>query len=207
TIGTLRMSARNDWESSLTQEWPLLGHTHQVSYSIPYATTTSARGVGDVMLNYRFQLMGDGNGTPAFSPRFSLILPTGNSARGLGEGGVGWQMNLPFSEQARDLYLHWNVGFTRVPSISRPHVGASAIWRAAPMLHPLVEALVEGTDRITLSPGMRVGWNRHDAQWVIGIAAPLTREDGVTTLSGLAISPTSSRSSEDRGPAKAGHYR
>ena len=185
TIGTLRMSARNDWESSLTQEWPLLGHTHQVSYSIPYAATTGARGVGDVMLNYRFQLMGDGNGTPAFSPRFSLILPTGNSARGLGEGGVGWQMNLPFSEQARDLYLHWNVGFTRVPSISRPHVGASAIWRAAPMLHPLVEALVEGTDRITLSPGMRVGWNRHDAQWVIGIAAPLTREDAVTTLSGL----------------------
>ena len=53
------------------------------------------------------------------------------------------------------------------------------------MLHPLVEALVEGTDRITLSPGMRVGWNRHDAQWVIGIAAPLTREDAVTTLSGL----------------------
>ncbi|PYR79813.1 MAG: hypothetical protein DMF87_10310 [Acidobacteria bacterium] len=185
TIGTLRMSARNDWESSLTQEWPLLGHTHQVSYSIPYAATTSARGVGDVMLNYRFQLMGDGNGTPAFSPRFSLILPTGNSARGLGEGGVGWQMNLPFSEQARDLYLHWNVGFTRVPSISRPYAGASAIWRAAPMLHPLVEALVEGTDRITLSPGMRVGWNRHDAQWVIGIAAPLTREDAVTTLSGL----------------------
>src|SRR5207244_1205104 len=100
TIGTVRMSARNDWESSLTQEWPLLGHTHQVSYSIPYAATTGARGVGDVMLNYRFQLMGDRNGTPAFSPRLSLILPTGSSARGLGEGGVGWQMNLPFSEQA-----------------------------------------------------------------------------------------------------------
>jgi hypothetical protein len=185
TIGTLRMSARNDWESSLTQEWPLLGQQHQISYSIPYAATTGARGVGDVMLNYRFQMLADASGTPAFSPRLSLILPTGNSARGLGDGGVGWQVNLPFSEQARDVYLHWNVGFTQVPSISRPHIGASAIWRAAPMVHPMVEALVEGTDRITLSPGIRVGWNRNEAQWVIGIAAPLVREDAATTLSGL----------------------
>ena len=185
TIGALRMSARNDWESSLTQEWPLLGHTHQISYSIPYAATAGAHGVGDVMLNYRFQLMADARGTPAFSPRLSLILPTGNSARGLGDGGVGWQVNLPFSEQARDVYLHWNVGFTRVPSISRPHVGASAIWRAAPMLHPMVEALVEGSERITLSPGIRFGWNRDAAQWVVGIAAPMIREDAMTTLSGL----------------------
>jgi hypothetical protein len=185
TIGTLRMSARNDWESSLTQEWPLFGQTQQISYSIPYAGTTGARGVGDVMLNYRVQLMADARGTPAFSPRLSLILPTGDSARGLGDGGVGWQVNLPFSEQARNLYLHWNVGFTQVPSISRPHVGASAIWRAAPMLHAMMETLVEGADRITFSPGMRVGWNRDDAQWVIGIALPVMREDAVTTLSGL----------------------
>ena len=53
------------------------------------------------------------------------------------------------------------------------------------MLHVMMEALVEGADRITLSPGVRVGWNRDDAQWVIGIAAPLTREDAATTLSGL----------------------
>jgi DtxR family Mn-dependent transcriptional regulator len=185
TIGTLRMSARSDWESSLTQEWPLLGQTHQISYSIPYAATTGARGVGDVMLNYRFQMTADARGTPAFSPRFSLILPTGDSARGLGDGGVGWQVNLPFSEQAGDVYLHWNVGFTQVPSISRPHIGASAIWRAAPMVHAMLEALVEGADRVTLSPGVRVGWNREDAQWVIGIAAPLTREDAATRLSGL----------------------
>jgi len=94
-------------------------------------------------------------------------------------------VNLPFSEQARDLYLHWNVGFTKVPSVARPHVGASAIWRAAPMLHVMMETLLEGADRVTLSPGLRVGWNRGEAQWVIGIAAPVVREDAVTTLSGL----------------------
>jgi hypothetical protein len=185
TIGILRMSARSEWETSLTQEWPLRGHTHQISYSIPYAATPDARGVGDVMLNYRIQLMADARGTPAFSPRLSLILPTGDSRRGLGETGLGWQLNLPFSEQARDLYLHWNLGFTRMPSAARPHVGASAIWRAAPMVHPMMEALLEGADRVTLSPGIRVGWNRGEAQWVIGVAGPVVREDSLTTFSGL----------------------
>jgi DtxR family transcriptional regulator, Mn-dependent transcriptional regulator len=185
TIGTLRMSARNEWETSLTQEWPLLGHTHQISYSIPYAATTGAHGVGDVMLNYRIQVMADARGRPAFSPRISLILPTGDSSRGLGEAGVGWQVNLPFSEQARDVYLHWNVGFTKTPSVARPHVGASAIWRTSPMLHAMMETLIEGADRVTLSPGIRVGWNRGEAQWVMGIAAPVVHEDALTTLSGL----------------------
>lgn len=185
TIGTMRMRSRNQWETSLTQEWPLLGPVHQLSYSIPYAGTTGERGVGDAMLNYRIQVTSDTRGRPAFSPRVSLILPTGDSDRGLGDGGFGWQVNLPFSEQTRDVYLHWNVGFTRIPSVSRPHIGASAIWRATPKLHAMMEALVEGDDRVTLSPGMRIGWNRGDAQWVVGLAAPLVREDSAATLSGL----------------------
>jgi DtxR family Mn-dependent transcriptional regulator len=185
TIGIWRMSARNEWETSVTQEWPLLGHTHQISYAIPYAATAGARGVGDVMLNYRIQLTADTRGTPAFAPRISLILPTGDSSRGLGEPGVGWQVNLPFSEQARDVYLHWNVGFTKIASVARPHVGGSAIWRASPMLHAMMETLIEGADRVTISPGIRVGWNRGEAQWVIGVAVPAVREDAATTLSGL----------------------
>jgi DtxR family Mn-dependent transcriptional regulator len=186
TIGTMRIGARNDWESSLTQEWPLRGHVHQISYSIPYAATSTARGVGDVMLNYRIQLMSDTRGTPAFSPRLSLILPTGDSERGLGDGGVGWQLNLPFSEQFRDVYLHWNAGLTRIPNVSRPHIGASAIWRATTRLHAMIETLIEGNERATLSPGMRIGLNRGNAQWVVGFAAPIVREDSAATLSGFA---------------------
>ena len=146
------------------------------------------------MLNYRVQLMLDARGTPAFSPRISMIAPTGNSASGLGQGGLGWQVNLPFSEQAGDTYLHWNVGFTQILSASDPggdhdvaraHVGASAIWRVHPMVNLMMETLVEGTDRVTVSPGVRFGWNRDDAQWVIGIAAPFVRQDGATAISGL----------------------
>jgi len=186
SIGTLRMDARDEWEMSLTQEWPLAGRTHQISYSIPYDAIGSTRGLGDVMLNYRVQLMLDTRGTPAFSPRFSVILPTGNSARGLGDGGIGWQANLPFSEQAGDVYFHWNVGFTHVPSESRPLAGASAIWRTWPMVNLMMETLLEGAGRLTLSPGVRAGWNHHDSQWVVGVAAPVVREDGGTTISGLA---------------------
>jgi hypothetical protein len=53
------------------------------------------------------------------------------------------------------------------------------------MLHAMFETLLEGADRVTLSPGVRVGWNRGDAQWVIGAAAPVVRDDALTTLSGL----------------------
>ena len=71
-------------DTSITQEWPLLSQTHQISYSIPYAAAAGSRGVGDVMINYRLQLTTDDDGNPAFSPRLSLILPTGDSRRGLG---------------------------------------------------------------------------------------------------------------------------
>jgi len=139
---------------------------------------------GDILVHYRLQVMDQGSRRPAFSPRVSLIVPSGSREHDTG-GDTGWQLNLPFSEQARDVYLHWNVGVTRMPTVSRPHIGASAIWRAAPKLHPMVEALVEGRDRVTLSPGVRIGWNRGDAQWVVGLAAPLVRDNSAATLSAL----------------------
>jgi len=192
TMGTFRVGRDREWDASLTQEWPLFGQTHQISYSIPYGVIAGARGVGDVMVNYRLQLTTDDRGRPAFSPRLSLIVPTGDSGRGLGDGGFGWQVNLPFSEQAGDTYLHWNVGFTQIPSADRPegahdvrqaHAGASAIWRAWPMINLMMEALVEGTERVTVSPGVRIGWNRGESQWVLGLAAPVAREDAATAVS------------------------
>jgi hypothetical protein len=44
---------------SFTQEWPVFTQTHQFSYTVPYSFTwdgsRSARGPGDVLLNYRYQ--------------------------------------------------------------------------------------------------------------------------------------------------------
>ena len=56
---------------------------------------------GDVYLNYRYQALEEGPGRPAFSPRVSLIVPTGRPTAALGEAGL--QINLPFSKQRGDL--------------------------------------------------------------------------------------------------------
>jgi len=45
-----------------------------------------------------------------------MILPTGNSARGLGTGHVGAQLNVPVSvSHGPSLASHWNASVTAVP--------------------------------------------------------------------------------------------
>jgi DtxR family Mn-dependent transcriptional regulator len=185
--------ANGDWEASFTQEWPLLSQTHQLSYTLPYAAISGESGVGDVLLNYRWQATMEGRGVPAVSPRVSLVVPSGRASAGLGNGGLGWQFNLPLSKQFGDVYLHANGGFTHLPraeaegieaSLFTPHAALSGILRVRPMLHLMLEGLVEWEASIealaarrdtvvTISPGFRTGWNRGDAQSIWGVAVPL----------------------------------
>ena len=53
-------------------------------------------GLGDALLNYRYQLVGNG-GSNCVRARVSLILPTGDSRQGRGFGGTGVQTSLPLS--------------------------------------------------------------------------------------------------------------
>ena len=150
----------------------------------------TVRGGADALLNYRYQLWTERGSRPAFSPRFSLVLPTGGPQRGL--DALGYQVNLPFSKQHGDFYLHWNGGFTSFPGVEvegsreettlvTPHVSGSLIWRARPMVHPMLEAVFRSEDSpggraslFTLSPGVRVGTNFADHQMVMGVALPVT---------------------------------
>ena len=56
-----------EWLATFTQEWPVPKQTHQLSYTIPYqriAGDSAARsGLGDIGLNYRYQLAGSGETT------------------------------------------------------------------------------------------------------------------------------------------------
>jgi DtxR family Mn-dependent transcriptional regulator len=148
----------------------------------------------------------EGPGRPAFSPRVSLVAPSGSSARGLGGGSPGVQVNLPFSKQARDVFWHWNAGFTWLPfadanlgvgrraeaNLFSPFLAASAIWRARPMLHLMLEHVLvfehavvaplktNRSAHLTVSPGLRCGWNFGDRQLVVGLAAPVTFDGGAT---------------------------
>ena len=187
-----------EWQASVTQEWPLFSRTHQISYTVPFGTVGHITGLGDAALNYRLQVWTESTSRPAFSPRVSLLVPTGNSVNGLGSGNPGWQVNLPFSKQFADTYLHWNAGFTHVPAakvggrrynLFTPQLAASAIWRARPMFNLMLESMAaweESADSattrrdavVTISPGFRTGWNAGDAQTIVGVALPASLSAG-----------------------------
>lgn len=158
-----------DWEFAFTQEWPVGSERHQLSYTLPFAGITGQRGLGDVMLNYRYQVTPEDPGIPAFSPRVSLIVPT--AADDLGYESVGVQVNLPASMQRGDMYVHVNAGFTWHPraasrlvtaptvadvvdgsfviprplrvSLLTPHVAASGIYRLREMVNLMLEGVLE----------------------------------------------------------------
>jgi len=117
-IGTFaRFNQGGDWATSFTQEWPVPDVRHQLSYTLLgvrlHDDDGSDRGLGDVAINYRYQLVGDGSATVALAPRASLLFPTGDEDRGLGSGGVGVQINLPTSVVLHPkVVTHFNLGAT-----------------------------------------------------------------------------------------------
>jgi|KBSSwiStaDraftv2_1062776.scaffolds.fasta_scaffold600934_2 hypothetical protein len=186
------------WVLTFTQEWPAPSQRHQLSYTVGADSVASRTAFGDVYLNYRFQAMQEGPGRPAFSPRVSAIIPSGDRQSGGGDGGV--QVNLPFSKQQRNVYFHWNAGFTWLPrgasvDLLSPSLAGSAIYRLRPMLNLMLESVLlfaaEETapgraDRqrsLTISPGVRGGWNTaKDTQLILGAAMPMTRINGESSV-------------------------
>lgn len=188
-----------EWELAFTQEWPVVSQRHQVSYTLAFGDAGRGSGLGDILINYRLQALMEGPGQPAFSPRLSLIVPSGDAALGLGDGSVGLQANLPFSKRTGSVYWHWNAGFTWIPSaetgfgggnaseasLMSPMVSGSAIWGFRPMLNLMLEVVVENEEslvsprttardtHVTLSPGLRGGWNLGDRQLILGAAVPI----------------------------------
>lgn len=158
-----------DWDASFTQEWPLGGVKHQLSYTV----NRSRDGFGDVLLNYRYQLVGDADAKLAISPRISAVIPTRDG------DSMAVQLMLPVSTVlGPHVVAHWNAGGT----FGR----GSAQWTAAQsfvfLLHPRFNALVEtlwtgerdATD-LVISPGIRWSYDRPNGlQIVPGVALPLS---------------------------------
>jgi len=115
------------WGYAFTQEWPVLGQTHQLSYTIPINNKDApieASEIGDIALNYRYQLIL--NEALALSPRFSTLFPTGDYKNGFGSGAFGYQVNIPLSIELSDKWVtHFNLGSTTIPG-SKEEGGASA---------------------------------------------------------------------------------
>ena len=88
-----------DWVYTFTQEWPMGGMRHQFSYTVPLGRVGESSGLGDVLLNYRYQLASETSRRPAVSPRLSVIVPTGNESSDLASGAGGVVVNLPAGTQ------------------------------------------------------------------------------------------------------------
>ena len=133
---------------SFTQEWPVFSQTHQFSYTIPYLFTEDDNGMADMRLNYRLQAFMEDEYTPAFAPRLSLVLPTGDSDKGFGTGVMGYEFNLPFSKIVSDRWtLNFNAGMSVFPNahqsqhLTNYNVGASAIYAVSSDFNLMLETL------------------------------------------------------------------
>jgi hypothetical protein len=99
----------HEWIYTFTEEWPAPNLTHQLSYTLPLQRLDgqSSR-IGDVALNYRYQLLGDADAKLAATPRVTVTLPTGDWRRREGSGAVGYNVAMAVSYVPR---ADWNIHF------------------------------------------------------------------------------------------------
>jgi hypothetical protein len=204
-----------------TQEWPLGSQMHQFSYSVPFehlsqvgdGSSSSEGGLSDMLLNYRLQVLGGGDEPIAFAPRLSLILPTGNADKGLGNDRVGYQVNLPVSAQFGRWACHFNAGLTAVPDVvvglDPQHVGMSqtlngynlgfsVIHALKPKFHLMLESVAlwnenllhdanqDHTTEVIVSPGFRwLAYEHDDTQLVLGLGVPVGLSRDAANLGGI----------------------
>jgi len=196
-----RYQDSKDWVYTFTQEWPFGSQAHQVSFTLPYqrlgASLDGKQAFGDVAINYRYQLLGDGDALVAISPRLSVLLPTGDAKTGYGRGALGLQVMFPVSWVLNDSFAaHTNIGATHTPRAQNPlgerastqdlMLGQSLIWLVNPRFNVMLEYVHTGaqavagpnqTERMTstyLSPGIRWAYNFPSGlQIVPGLAFPI----------------------------------
>jgi hypothetical protein len=213
------------WQLNFTQQWPLFSQRHQFSYSIPSSFLREGRahqdGIGDVLLNYRLQVLEESFRIPAFAPRFGLILPTGSRNQGTGNGVLGYQWNLPFSKKLASRFaLHANLGLTYLPDVRVPiettsgteaddgtirrlspthslvsyNLGASTIVALFPRFHLLLEWIGVFEESVN-----EQGRKDQDFSAVIspGVRAALVNRDELQIVLGVAVPVGLTRPAED----------
>jgi hypothetical protein len=198
-------SRTRGWNFNFTQEWPLYGKDHQISYTIPSSHFRDGSdrifGLGDILINYRYQLLDEDEDKPALAPRFSLILPTGSRDRGTGNGVVGYQWELPVSKKLGSSFaVHGNFGLTYLPSVRARldgstgplspkrslvsySLGASAIYALLPRFHLMLEWVGQFEESID-----DAGKSRRDFVPMIapGFRTALVNEENVQVVVGAA---------------------
>src|SRR5262249_17313574 len=142
-----------------------------------YAATEHESGFEDIRLNYRLQALMEGQHTPAFAPRFSLVTPAGDASKGFGHDQLGYEINLPFSKVVTErVTLHFNAGGSYFADVKgrdlwNYNLGASAIYAVSDTFNLMLEWVAgweqdidPGSDlnqneSVLISPGARYAFN------------------------------------------------
>lgn len=184
------------WESTFTQEWPVGRLPQQLSFTLTSASVDGRTGVGDTLVNWRLQLVGDGHARFALAPRISLVVPTGDTDRVPNTGGGGLEVAWPASWVLTDtLVSHTDVGASRIhrahdtvghkADLERIYAAQSFVWLLRPRFNVMLEALWERADRVGgkglaptteslfVSPGLRFAQNLRQLQVVYGVGFPV----------------------------------
>lgn len=189
------------WLYTFTQEWPVPKETHQLSYTIPVARLDEHNtGLSDILLNYRYQAVLKDH--IAVAPRFSFVLPTGDSTKGLGTDTLGYQVNLPLSVELNDkVVTHWNLGWTFTPNAKNEfgdkadtlstNYGASLIYLASENFNLMLEA-AGTTGQVVTAPGLTSPDNTFlinpGMRWAINFASGLQIVPGISFPIGIGPS-------------------
>ena len=195
-ISVLSLARRaSGWEYGFTQEWPAGSQRHQLSVTVPIVNVADGTGVGDVALNYRYQLAFDDATGNALAPRLSLVLPTGDADQGRGTSSLGLQLNLPASWGLHPaLVTHWNVGGAWTPSARSPSGGrvatrdltaaASAIWLVRRELNLMLE-IAWAREELAVGSDTRIA---EESAWLSpGLRAAIDFPSGLQIVPGLAF--------------------
>lgn len=182
-----------DTNFSFTNEMPIGSQSHQFSYTVPYNSidSTKVKGLGDILLNYRYQLLSNEN--IAMAPRVSLILPTGDYKKSLGAGSVGLQFNHTLSAKINSCLMnHWNMGFTYIPSYKEPsgetdsttsfNYGTSFIYLYSKTFNLMAEFVGNLNEKLS-SPGVKTAENTF--YFVPGFRYAINLQSGMQIVPGL----------------------
>ena len=107
------------WGYAFTQEWPVLGQTHQLSYTIPINNKDApieASEIGDIA---KLSLSAYPQQALALSPRF-YAFSTGTIKTALVAAPLGIRVNIPLSIELSDKWVtHFNLGSQRFRGLKR----------------------------------------------------------------------------------------
>lgn len=185
---------------TFTSEIPMGSQEHQFSFVIPINKIDSSQsvdgsniqGIGDIILNYRYQLMN--TDSISITPRFSLILPTGDYKKGLGNSAMGLQFNQAVSIAISNKFVHHlNIGFTLTPDAQESggakattasfNYGASLVYLLSDNFNLLCEVVGNSNE----SPKSGGGKTRQETLYVVpGFRFAVNFESGLQMVPGLA---------------------